>query len=454
MRQIPSEVKHIHFIGIGGSGTFPLVQILHAWGYQITGSDNNESDTLELERQMGILVVLGHSADNIGDADMVVYTAALLPDNVELLAARQKGIPVWERATMLGVVTGRFENCVCVSGTHGKTTTTALLTQILLESGLDPSAVIGGKLPLIGGNGRAGKSDLMVVEACEFKDTFLDLQPALSLILNVDADHLDYFGTLDNVIASFHQFAALTSRTVIVNGDDDNSMRAVDGIAETGKVVITFGLGQSNDYYAQNIVHHPGVRCSFDWMHKGQKLCEVTLSIPGEHNVCNALAALTAAVVLGVSPADAAKNATGFRGAGRRFEVLGEVNGATIADDYAHHPAELAATLKTAKEMPFRQVWAVFQPFTYSRTALLLDDFATSLAIADKVVMSEIMGAREVNTYNIYTKDLAAKIPGSAWFPTFAEIADYVVAHVQPGDLVLTLGCGDIYKCAKLMLQK
>jgi UDP-N-acetylmuramate--alanine ligase len=385
---------------------------------------------------------------------MVVYTAALLPDNMELLAAKAQGIPVWERSLMLGYVTGRYENCVCVSGTHGKTTAAALLTQILLGAGLNPAAVIGGKLPLIGGNGRAGDSELMVCEACEFKDTFLDLSPAISIILNIDADHLDYFGTLENIVASFRKFARITARALIVNGDDGNACKSVEGLEEEGKSVVTFGLQPHNTHYAQNIIHHPGVRCSFDWMSEGKRLCTVNLSIPGEHNICNALAALAAATMLGVSPETAALHAASFTGAGRRFEVLGERDSVTIVDDYAHHPAELTATLKTAKEMRFNRVWAVFQPFTYSRTSMFLDDFAEALSIADRVVMSEIMGAREVNTYDIYTKDLAAKIPGSVWFPTFEEIAGYVVANARPGDLVITLGCGDIYKAAKMMLAK
>ena len=448
---IPQGVKHIHFIGIGGSGMFPLVEILHAQGYYITGSDNNESDILTLVRKLGIPVYMGQRAENIEGADMIVHTAAIMADNPELIAAKASGKPVWERSRLLGVVTSWYDNCICVSGTHGKTTTSALLTQILMGAGLDPTAVIGGKLPAIGGYGRLGKTDIMVCEACEFVDTFLKLHPDISLILNIDADHLDYFGTLENVIKSFRNFAQLTSRTLIVNGDDPNTMKAVEGL---DKEIITFGLEESNDYYARNIVQHSGVKCSFDLMYRGEKLTTIDLKIPGRHNIYNAVAAAAAAITVGADPKLVAEHAALFGGAGRRFEVLGERQGVIVADDYAHHPAELEATLTAAKEMDFKRVWAVFQPFTYSRTAMLLDDFARVLQIADKVVMSEIMGSREVNTYNIYTKDLAEKIPGSVWYNTFEEMADYVIQNAQPGDLVITLGCGDVYKCARMILGR
>ena len=431
-------VKHIHFIGIGGSGMFPIVQILHAQGYFITGSDNNESDTVSLERSMGIPVALGQRAENIDGADLIIYTAAIMADNPELIAAKKSGVPTVERAEILGYLTSLYHACICVCGTHGKTTTTAMLTQILLGAGLDPTAVIGGKLPAIGGNGRVGESDVMVCEACEFNDHFLQLDPDVAVILNVDADHLEYFGTIENIIKSFHTFAGMAGKAVIVNGSDENSMKAVSGV--TGKEIITFGWEEDCDYSPSGIVHE-GAVSTFNLLHHGESLGRFTIHVPGRHNILNAVAAI-------------AEHLAKFRGAGRRFEILGTVNGVTIADDYAHHPAELAATLRAAKELPFREVWAVFQPFTYSRTQMLMDDFALALALADHVVMSEIMGSREKNTYGVYTSQLAEKIPGSVWFPEFPEIAKYVMANAKPGDLVLTLGCGDVYKCAKLMLQE
>lgn len=440
--------KHIHFIGIGGSGMFPMVQILHSEGFYITGSDNNETETTKIERKMGIPVTLGQAAENIEGADLIVYTAAIMSDNPELIAAKASGVPCLERSDMLGLLTRRYSKAVCVAGTHGKTTTSAMIAQTLLEGGFDPSAFIGGKVKALGGSGRAGKSDIFVVEACEFVDTFLKLSNDISVILNIDNDHLDYFGSIENSIKSFRKFASNSTGPVIVNGDDANTMKAVDGL---DKEIITFGWSDKNDYYAADVRFLGGAKSGYTLMHHGKPICEIRLSIPGKHNILNSMACAAVCLYLGMNPEEMAEHIDKFPGAGRRFEILGEVNGVTIADDYAHHPTEIAATLKAAKEMDFHEVWAVFQPFTYSRTALLMDDFVTALSVADHVVMSEIMGSREKNTYNIYTRDLAEKIPGSVWFNTFKEMADYTMSHAKPGDLVITLGCGDVYKCAYIM---
>lgn len=445
------KVNRIHFVGIGGSGMCPLAEILHGQGYTLTGSDNNETDTLARLRSYGIPVVLGHAAENIGDAEAVVYTAAVMKDNPELLAASEKGIPVIERSVLLGIISKKYTNTIAVSGTHGKTTATSMITQILMDASFDPTVVIGGKLNYIGGNGRMGKTDNMVVEACEFVDTFLQLTPAVSVILNVDEDHLDYFGTLENIIKSFRKFSEQTTKTLVVNGDDANTLKAIENLS---KEIITFGLEAHNRYRAVDIVTLPGARTEFSLLCGGEFLTKISLGIPGKHHVYNALAAAATAHSLGASPQSIAESLSEFVGAGRRFEILGRPNGIVIADDYAHHPKEVRVTLQAACEMGFRAVWAVFQPFTYSRTYLLLDDFADALSVADHVVMTEIMGAREINTYDIYTADLAAKIDGSVWFNTFDEVANYIVAHARPGDLVITLGCGDIYKAAKIMLEK
>lgn len=445
--KILEGVKNIHFIGIGGSGMYPMVQMLFREGYTITGSDNNETETTKAERKMGISVTIGQKAENINGADLIIYTTAVMDDNPELIAARQSGIPLLERADMLGLLTKRYSKCVCIAGTHGKTTTSAMSAEVLLKAGADPSAFIGGKVRSLGGSGRAGESDIFVVEACEFRDHFLKFSNDISVILNIDNDHLDYFGTLENSIKSFATFAKNSTGPVIVNGDDENSMKAVTGLTN----IITFGYSDKNDYYPRDIEKLKGVKSAYTLMYKGKALCRVELSIPGEHNILNSIASAAVCILCGISPEDFAQNVKDFPGAGRRFEILGEKNGVTIADDYAHHPAEIAATLKAAKQMDFKKVWAVFQPFTYSRTAMLLDDFASALSIADEVVMSEIMGSREKNTYNIYTSDLAAKVPGSVWFSTFEEMAEYTLANAEAGDLVITLGCGDVYKCAYIM---
>ena len=450
--EILNHVNRVHFVGIGGSGMCPIAEILFRRGYQLTGSDNAESDTLDRIRGYGIPVFMGQRAENIKGAELVVYSAAIKKDNPELVEAGRLGIPTVERSVMLGMVTRRFRNTVAVSGTHGETTTTAMITQILLEAGLDPSAIIGGKLPLIGGNGRVGNSQTIVCEACEYVDTFLQLHPAISVVLNIDNDHLDYFGTVENTIRSFHQFCLQTSGTVVVNGDDPNAMKAVEGISNAR--IVTYGFGAENNYCAAGIQPTVRAREAFSLLKAGTKTAKITLSVPGKHNIYNALAAFAVADLLGVAPEQAAKSLHAFTGVHRRFELLGEFYGVTVADDFAHHPTEVRATLTAAKQMGFRRVWAVFQPHTYSRTYLLFNDFVKALSVADRVVLSEILAVRETNTYNIYAKDLAAKIPGCVWFKTFPEIADYMVANAREGDLVLTLGGGDVYKCANLIVEK
>lgn len=448
------NIKRIHFVGIGGSGMCPLAEILHNEGYEITGSDVAESDTLARIRSYGIPVTMGHLPENVNGADMVVYTAAVKLDNPELVSARAQQIPTIERSIMLGAVVDKYQKSIAVSGTHGKTTTTSMLTQILTMSSFDPTAIIGAKLPFIGGNSRIGQSDYIVCEACEYVDTFLHIYPAMCLILNVDEDHLDYFGTLARIKESFRKFMEQTSSTIVINGDDHNAMECVEEIRQQNqKEVVTFGFGKKNDFRAE-ITGESSVCDSFDLYHHGEKLCSVTLKVPGKFNVMNALAASAAAVTLGVKPEDVAKALAAFGGAHRRFEILGKPCGITVADDFAHHPTELRATLTTAMSMGFRRVWAVFQPHTYSRTYTFLNEFAEVLSIPDHTILSEILPVRETNTYNIYAKDLADKIDGCVWFKTFEEIADYVTKKAKPDDLIITIGGGNIYMCANMILQK
>lgn len=466
-KNILNGKKHIHFIGIGGSGMYPLAQILHAKGYYLTGSDNNETETLQAVRNMGIPVMLGQHAENIEGADLIIHTAAIMPDNPELIAAKASGVPVLERSELLGIVTSWYDNAICVAGTHGKTTTTSMITQILHDAGVDLSAFIGGKLDCIHGSGRSGSSDIMTCEACEFVDTFLKLYPDIAVLLNIDADHLDYFGTVENIIRSFHKFAKKVTKVIIYNGDDANTCKAVENI--TGKELISFGTSTTNDYVATNIIHVSGLETQFTVLYKGKTLGTVTLNIAGEHNVLNALSAIAAARYVGISFADAVTGLAAFHGAGRRFEKKGKACGITLVDDYGHHPTELTVTLKAAMQMHFHAVWAVFQPFTYSRTALLLDEFAQALSIPTHAVLTDIMGSREKNTDRIFTRHLAEKIPNAIWFPqdetdpesndtrkyeNFNAVCEYVCDHAEPGDLVITLGCGDINKVNKLILEE
>ena len=450
--KVLETVKTIHFIGIGGSGMCPLAEILHSKGYTLQGSDNNESSIVDRIRKMGIKVMMGQRAENIEGAEMVVYSAAISKENLELKAAIESGIPTFQRAELLGEVSRHFSNCIGICGTHGKTTVTSLTVQIMIEAGLDPSAVIGGKLPLTISYGRVGQTETIVMESCEYQDTFLKMSPDVAVILNIDEDHLEYFKTMENLILSFTKFADSATKAIIYNGDDENTLKAIADIK--GKEMISFGFDKKNDYYAENVEEYKGAFTKFDVMYKGEKLGNVELSIPGIHNVLNALAAIASAIYSGAKFEDCIKGLQEFKGAGRRFEDLGTYNGIDFIDDYAHHPAELKVTLEAAMKMGYNTVWAVFQPFTYSRTAMHFDEFVDVLKIPDRCVMTEIMGSREVNTYDIYTSQLADKIPNSVWFNTQEEVADYVVKNAKAGDLVLTMGCGDIYKSAFMMIER
>ncbi|MBO5934349.1 MAG: UDP-N-acetylmuramate--L-alanine ligase [Clostridia bacterium] len=428
----------------------PLAEILHSKGYVLTGSDNNETDTLKRIRALGIDVKMGQCAENINGAEMIVYTAAIMADNPELIAAKASGIPTFERSKLLGAVSRKFSNCIGISGTHGKTTSTSMLTQVLINAGADPSAVIGGKLPMTGTNGITGDTDLFVCEACEFSNTFLEISPACCVILNIDEDHMDYFKTMENLKNSFFKFADM-AETVIYNGDDANTLEVVNRLEN--KKLISFGLAKTNDWYAENISMSNGAFPEYDVYFKGEKQGRAVLSVPGDHNVYNSLAVIASAVYSGVDAKTAIELLTDFTGAGRRFEKLAKINGIEIVDDYAHHPAELKVTLEAAMKMNYNKVIAIHQPFTFSRTAMLLDDFADVLKIPDKVILTEIMGSREKNTYNIYTKDLAEKIPGSEWYSTFEEAAKRAQEIAEDGDLIITLGCGDVYKIAKMIIE-
>lgn len=450
--EILKNAKRIHFIGIGGSGMCPLAEILHAKGYSLQGSDNNESSIVDRIRAMGIPVMMGQKAENIKGADMIVYSAAIQRGNPELEAALGSGIPTFQRAELLGEVSRHFSNCIGICGTHGKTTTTSMTVQTMLSAGLDPSAVIGGKLPLTNSYGRVGNTETIVMESCEYQDTFLHMSPDVAVILNIDEDHMEYFKTLDNLILSFTKFANSAAKAVIYNGDDANTLKAVEGI--TGKDMISFGFRDTNDYYAENIEEISGAYTRFDIVHKGEKLGTVSLAVPGKHNILNALASIASALYSGADFKNCIKGLEEFKGAGRRFEHLGTYKGIDFIDDYAHHPAELRVTIEAAMKLGYKTVWAVFQPFTYSRTVMHFDEFVDVLSIPDRCVMTEIMGSREVNTYGIYTSQLAEKIPNSVWFNTQEEVADYVVKNASAGDLVLTMGCGDIYKSAYMMINK
>ncbi|MDD6479103.1 MAG: UDP-N-acetylmuramate--L-alanine ligase [Oscillospiraceae bacterium] len=447
--KIISAVKKIHMIGIGGSGMCPLAEILHSKGYELTGSDNNESAPLTRVKNLGIKVFMGHNDSNVEGAELVVYSAAISKDNPELVAASEKGIPTMERSHLLGALTRRYDNVIGVCGTHGKTTVSSMITHILVLNKMQPTAVIGGLLPLINSNGIAGDSDIMVCESCEFVDTFLQLSPDTSVLLNIDNDHLDYFKTMDNLVNSFSKFVNMSS-LCYYNGDDELTLKALNNF---GGKSVSFGFEKTNKYYPENIKSGK-YGFSFDVYKEGEYLTRVDLHAPGRHNVLNALAAFSVCFELGVTAEDIAQSLKTFTGAGRRFEFLGNFNGFTLADDYAHHPTEIKATLSAAKELDYKSVTVIFQPFTFSRTALLKDEFIEALKIADRVILTPIMGSREVNTYGISSEDLAKNLSNATVIDGFENIADYIIDTASDGELVITMGGGDIYKAANIIVKK
>ena len=450
--ELLKEVKNVHFIGIGGAGMCPLAEILISLGYHVSGSDNNDTETFRRVEREGAKVFLGQKKENISpDTQLVIYTNAILAGNEELEYAKAN-FPCFERAELLGAISRVFSNCIGVCGTHGKTTTTSMITEALLDAGLDPSAVIGGKLPRIDAYGRVGKSQNFVCESCEFNNTFLHMNPDMAVVLNVDEDHLDFFGNLDNIKKSFRKFCENTTRTIIYNGDDENTVDMLKGI--TGKKLISFGIQDGNDYTAKNIDVPGGFHIEYD-IYKGETyITHIVLTVPGEHNVLNSLAAFIACVESGADLEKIKQSLYEFHGAGRRVVLRGTLKGTTLPDEYAHHPKEIEVTLKAAKKMNYKRVWAVHQPFTYTRTAKFLDDFARVLKIADQCVISEIMGSREVNTIGIKATDLSSKIPGAVQIDKLEDIADYLAEHCKDGDLVITLGCGDVYKVSRMLEKK
>ena len=443
-------VRTIHFIGCGGSGTYPLIQILHSRGYAITGSDVEETKNTEAERALGVRVCIGHDAANVGNADLVVYSAAIHDDNPELQAARARGIKAVERSVMLGYISRTHAQSIGVAGTHGKTTTTGMITTMLELAGRDPAAVIGGKLPLIGGYGKAGSGQSVVIEACEYHETFLHLTCAVGVILNIDNDHLEYYGTMGQLKLAFQKFALL-SRTVVFNMDDKNTMDVVNSI---DRPVLSFGIEEEARFRAVNIGEYKPGFFEFDLQEWGKVTGHIRLAVPGRHNVYNALAMCAVCRFAGLTVEQCADAALNFKGAGRRFELYGECNGAVVVDDYAHHPTEIRATLTTAREMGYKRLIAVHQPFTYSRTKMLFNDFVDVFKIPDITVLTPIMGSREPNDPSITSAKLAAQIPNAVLVDSLEAAAQWVKDNAREGDLVITLGCGDIYKASKMMVAK
>ena len=442
--------KRAHLVGVGGVSMSPLAQVLHGAGVVVTGSDMHESAEVAHLRALGIPVTIGHLPQSVAGADCVIRTAAVHDDNPEIAAARAAGIPVFERAQAWGALMRHYENALCVAGTHGKTTTTSMCAHIFLAAQRDPSIMIGGVLPALGAGHRVGHGDTIILESCEYCNSFLSFFPTVAVILNVDADHLDFFKDLEDVKHSFRRFAELVPETgfVVADRDDANTMDALAGLDRS---TITFGL-EDGDVHAADLTWHGGF-ADFDAMVNGQCYAHVSLSVPGVHNVRNALAACAAAHCLGIPAAAVEEGLRAFHGAGRRFEKKGEFHGAMVYDDYAHHPHELQALLTTAKGLGYQRIICAFQPHTYSRTHELFHDFVEVLKLPDITLLAEIYAARETNTLGISSNDLAREIPGSIYCPTLADVTRQLRRLAQPGDLILTVGAGDIYLAGEALLR-
>ena len=443
--------KRGYLIGIGGVSMSPLAEVLHGEGLIIAGSDIQHSANVAHLESLGIRVNIGHHAENISTGyDFVVRTAAARDDNPEVHAARTLGIPVFERTQAWGTLMKRYKNALCIAGTHGKTTTTSMCTHILMAAEKDPTVMIGGTLPLLHAGHRVGAGDTIVMESCEYYDSFLSFFPTIAVILDIDADHLDYFADLEAVKTSFLKFARLVppDGVVVANRDDANTMDALAGL---DRHMVTFGLTDEADVQAVNIISQ-GAQADFDVLHKGEFFTHLHLQVPGIHNVKNALAAAAAAITLGISPTAVKYGLAGFRGANRRFEFKGKYNGADVYDDYAHHPGELKALLDAVEPLGYKRTIVIFQPHTSSRTNALFADFVEQLKRPDWAILAEIYAARETNTLGISSASLAKEIPGSIFRPTFDEIESILRASVQPGDLVLTVGAGDVYQLGERLV--
>lgn len=441
--------RHIHLVGIGGSGMCPIAELLLSKGYTVSGSDRTESANTQRIKNLGAKVFIGQKQENIEGADIVGYSAAVHEDNPELKAARNAGIPTFERSKILGAITRFYNNTIGVSGTHGKTTVSSMITQILLLNKRDPSAVIGGKLPLVDSACVSGGSDTLVCESCEFVDSFLEFSPDISVLLNIDNDHLDYFKTMDNLVASFTKFCA-KSKVCYYNGDDKLCKKAVSGIAAN---TVSYGISEDNFYHTENVTAGK-FGFSFDVVRDRITVGHLDMNVPGRHNIYNGLVSFAVCFEMGVEAEGINEAIKKFTGAGRRFQFIGEKRGVTVVDDYAHHPTEIAATLSAAKSLNYKRVITVFQPYTYSRVALLKDDMIKALSLADKVFLTPIVASREENIYGVSSEDLADALPDGKVISDYHQLAEEMAESAGDGDIIITMGAGDIFKVAGMILEK
>lgn len=446
---------HVHFIGIGGISMSGLAEILLTRGFSVSGSDSQKGPLTQHLEGLGAVIYYGQRADNIKkDYDVVVYTAAIHPDNPEFAATKEAGIPMLSRSQLLGQMMQNYKTAINVAGTHGKTTTTSMVAHILLAADMDPTISVGGVLPCIQGNIRTGASETFLTEACEYTNSFLDFFPTISIILNIEEDHLDFFKDIHDIRNSFHLFAGRlpADGLLIINQDIPDLSEFLDGLDCD---IVTYGSPDST-YHAENITYDTNSMATFDVYEKDSLLGSVILKVPGEHNVSNALAAIGAARRLGIPFEQIQAGLMAFGGTKRRFEVKGSIGGVTIIDDYAHHPTEIRATLETVKRYPHKTSWCVFQPHTYTRTKAFLKEFADALSLADKVVLADIYAAREVNTEGISSQMLLDELKklgcDACYFPTFDEIENFLLEKCIDGDLLITMGAGDVFKIGENLL--
>lgn len=448
---------HVYFIGIGGISMSGLAEILLTESFKISGSDRKKSPLTESLEEKGAVIYYGQETSHLKpDVDLVVYTSAILPDNPEYIAMEQLGLPRLTRAQLLGQMMKNYRIPIAVSGTHGKTTTTSMISQILLQNDSDPTLSIGGIFPPIGGNIRVGRSDYFVTEACEYTNSFLSFFPKIALILNIEEDHLDFFKDINDIRSSFRRFASLlpADGTLIINGDIPHFEEITEGLACR---VVTCG-SSSCDYSFANLRHDEQGRCSFTVCQKGAPSEDFFLSVPGEHNVLNALAAIALADLLGIERSVTKEALSHFSGTDRRFEYKGTKNGVSIIDDYAHHPTEITATLKAARNYPHHTLFCVFQPHTYSRTKAFLNEFAEALSLADRVILTDIYAARETDSLGISSRTLLAELKklgcDCLYFSSFAETENFLLENCIKGDLLITMGAGDVVKIGENLLRK
>lgn len=448
----------IHFIGIGGISMSGLAEILLEKGFSVSGSDAKASSLTRLLEEKGAVIYYGQKAENIkSDIELIVYTSAIHPDNPEYIAMQEMGIPSLSRAQLLGQMMKNYEIPIAVSGTHGKTTTTSMISEILLAAGTDPTLSIGGILKTIGGNIRIGHDGLFVTEACEYTNSFLSFFPRIGIMLNVEEDHLDFFKDINDIRNSFHKFAELlpSDGTLIINGEIPEINTILTGLTCN---VITYGTNNTCDYWPQQITYNETGCASFLLCRKDGFKDSISLGVPGKHNVYNALAAIALADLLSVDRSATKLALSNFRGSDRRFEYKGTVNGTVIIDDYAHHPTEITATLNAAINYPHKSLWCVFQPHTFTRTKAFMKEFASALSLADKIVLADIYPARETDDLGISSKTLQKEIEARGktcyYFPTFAEIENFLLKNCAPGDLLITMGAGDVVNIGENLLKK